>query len=132
MQAISAPTTPNWVRRDERVAAGGFSRPELAEHSALAPKRAEQKPAARRTGRDDADPWQDQPPGELPPPREPVDEDSPGTIDRRQQNAMHAKFDKLGMGGKTDADPGAAAGVDAAGAGPGCAGVVVGVVAAAG
>jgi hypothetical protein len=76
----------------EKEAAGVMTDAQSREHGRLGPKRGESKPAARSGGTPDDDPWY----GNAPPP-ELVDADSPGTISRGQQGAMHAKFTALGI-----------------------------------
>src|SRR5215469_12959215 len=65
---------------------------QLAEHTKLQPKRAESRPSTRLAAVPEDDPFYDQaaPVAER-------DYDSPGTITRDQQKAMHAAFGVLGI-----------------------------------
>jgi hypothetical protein len=87
---------------EEKAAAGVMTAGQLAEHTALQPKRAEQTGVVTRTRAEAeefkrqrqggaADPWLDQPAGALPVPPE----DQPGTIDPKDQRAIMAALGKL-------------------------------------
>jgi len=94
---------------EEKAAAGVMTAGQLAEHTALQPKRAEQTGRVTRIGpkpckdcgsigphhitcpQRGSDPWTDQPAGALPVPAE----DKPGTIDPKDQRAIMAKFDGM-------------------------------------
>ena len=82
----------------EKDRAGVMTSAQQAEHTALQPKRSEvlrglKEAEAVMTHLDaNDDPWA----AEQPPPSE-IDQDTPGTISRSQQNAMHAAFAALGI-----------------------------------
>jgi hypothetical protein len=76
---------------EEKEKAGVMTAGQLAEHTALQPKRAEQTGKVTRIKLPEPDdPWQDQPAGALPVPPE----DQPGTIDPKDQRAIMAHYSK--------------------------------------
>jgi hypothetical protein len=80
---------------EQKAAAGVMTSGQVKEHSALGPKRKESKPSERLGATPADDPWYDQSPGAFMETER--DHDSPGTITRDQQKAMHASFGQLGI-----------------------------------
>src|SRR5215469_7981648 len=72
---------------EQKDAAGVMTSSQLAEHTALQPKRAESKPSTRLAAVPDTDPWYDSPATGEPPP-----EDQPGSRTREQHLAILAGF----------------------------------------
>jgi len=83
---------------EEKDRAGVMTSAQHAEHTALQPKRAEQRPAERLATTPPDDTWYDYNPAA---PVEERDYESPRTITRQQQGAMHAKFTALGITDRT-------------------------------
>ena len=77
---------------EQKDAAGVMTSAQLAEHTSLQPKAAEVRDGLARAD-DCGDVWTSD---TLPPPSE-IDQDTPGTITRSQQNAMHAAFAAIGI-----------------------------------
>ena len=84
---------------EEKAAAGVMTSGQLAEHTALQPKRADQgKPAGRLAAVPDDDPFYDQTPAPWPPGPtgdSKLPEDEPGSRSRQQLLAVQAGFTKL-------------------------------------